>query len=119
VKCRVDSPSRFTVGERVTVTAIITNTSKETIETVDVKLDALYVLDLQQTQQRLEYIKLNESRDVSWSVTVVAPLLSGSLHVSVATTNGGGVFTHHPFTAIGATTKIDAYPGLYLKTRTS
>jgi hypothetical protein len=110
---KINSDDSFAVGKISTITLLINNTSEEIIKAVTVDLGTPFAFQVERPTQRIEVMKPQESREISWQVRGIAPLRSGSIHISVASTNHGSLVIRRPFTIVGSEPKIDAVSGLH------
>lgn len=94
----IDWPAVVLVDDRVRLAVSIRNISEHVVTEVTVDLDAPFALVVhERTQHNLGSIRPGETRTHSWLVHAEAPLDSGSLHISVASDNGGSLLLRKPF----------------------
>jgi hypothetical protein len=102
IACEVIVPGVFREGEHADIRAAIRNTSDIGLRNVDVRLMTPFALPVADRASRhLELLRPYESIEVVWSAQAAAPLASGSLHLAVDTSNGGGLMRRIPFRISG------------------
>jgi hypothetical protein len=94
----IDWTATIQVGDRVRLTASIRNTSSQVVSEVTVDIDMPFALaSHERTQHNLGSMQPGETRTHSWLLHAQTPLDSGSLHISVASDNGGALLLRKPF----------------------
>jgi hypothetical protein len=63
---------------------------------------------------RLDVLAPGEEREITFIARAVAALSTGSLHVAIASANGGGLMLRQPFRVEGRPARIEAQPGFRL-----
>lgn len=112
----VDMPLIWQEGEECPILVRLQNVGDAALRAVDVKIEAPYALSLErQRPVCLDGLAPREEREVAFMARAVAGLPSGSLHVAIATANGGGLLLRQPFRVEKRPAQIEAWPGVQLR----
>lgn len=94
-----DVPRRLLEGEEARIRATVRNLTAGRVSGVVADLVVPFALQVAEGRTRhLEALEPHEAREVAWTVRALTHLRSGSIHVSLATADGGGVLLRRPFT---------------------
>jgi hypothetical protein len=108
----IELPGEIREGDEVRIRALIRNMDAEPVRSVDVDLIAPYALAVDRwSLRRFESLGPYEEREIWWTARAVAALASGSLRVTVATADAGGLLVRRPFAIIGRVSAVEAQPG--------
>lgn len=110
----MDMPSEWRQDEEGTVRVVITNRGPGDLRDVEVDVIAPYALVSERARpERIDVLRSGERREVEIKAMAVTKLPAGSLHVTFASANGGGVTLRHPFRVEPSPTPTDARPAAY------
>ena len=113
LQARLKMPRHWQLGEEDQLRIVVRNRGGAALRAVAVEISAPYALDVSTPREpRAETLAAGEEREFIATARAVAELVSGSLHVSVATANGGGVKLRRPFRIAGEAAPLDTRPGL-------
>jgi transglutaminase-like putative cysteine protease len=115
LRAKLDMPRLWQEGAEATIRLLVHNAGDFALRDVSVRIKAPYALKLaRQRDARLDVLAPGEEREVTFTIRAVAALTSGSLHVAIASANGGGLMLRRPFRVEGRQVAIEAWPGLRL-----
>jgi transglutaminase-like putative cysteine protease len=113
---KVDMPQVWQEDEEGPIRVILYNAADTALRAVSVEIEAPYALQLErQRPVRLEALAPGEEREITFIARAIAGLPSGSLHVAIATANGGGLLLRQPFRVEERPAQIEAWPGIQLR----
>ncbi|TWF80030.1 transglutaminase superfamily protein [Pseudonocardia hierapolitana] len=111
VEGSVDWPHRHVLGEASTLRIRVVNPTDAVARDVVVRLDPLHAVAAERVVWTLGDLGPREEREITTGVTTVAGLDSGSVHVSLASAEGGGGILRHPIRIEAPEAPTDAGPG--------
>ena len=115
LRANLDMPLVWQEGAEGTIRVLLHNEGDFALQTVEVEIEAPYTLSLErQRAVRLDVLAPGEEREIAFMARAIAALSSGSLHVAIASTNGGGLMLRQPFRVEGRPVRIEAQPGFRL-----
>lgn len=115
LQARLDMPPVWQEGAEGTIRVLLRNAGNFALRMVEVGIEAPYALSLErQHVARLDVLAPGEEREISFMTRAIATLSSGSLHVAIASTNGGGLMLRQPFRVEGPPSRIESQTSLRL-----
>jgi hypothetical protein len=115
LQAKLDMPRVWQEGVEGTLRVLVHNASDFALRSVEVSIEAPYALSLERHRTvRLDVLAPGEEREIAFMVRAVATLLSGSLHVAIASANGGGLMLRQPFRVEGRLARLETWPGFRL-----
>ncbi len=115
LQANVDMAQVWQEGEEGPIRIILYNAGDTQLQAVNVEIEAPYALSLEQQHPvRLDALAPGEEREITFIARASTGLASGSLHVSIATSNGGGLLLRKPFRVEERQVQIEAWPGVQL-----
>jgi hypothetical protein len=112
LEARAEMAKSWRVGEEGPLRIVLCNTGKAALRSVEIAIRAPYALRVEPHSVRIGTLKPGETREVTAQLKAVAPLASGSLHVAVATANGGGALLRNAFRIADCAHPAEARPAL-------
>lgn len=111
LRASLEMPRVWQESADQTIRLRLHNTGMIALRTVDVRIDAPYALRLERPgPERLDALAPGEEREIAFVIRAVAVLASGSLHVAIASANGGSLMLRHPFRVDAQAAPVMALP---------
>jgi hypothetical protein len=111
LQAKLNMPVLWQEGTEGTIQILIHNSGNFALRTVEVGIEAPFALRLERQHTiRFDMLMPGEEREIAFTARAIAALPSGSLHVSIASENGGGLMLRQPFRVEGHPDRIEALP---------
>lgn len=108
---RIDWPEHHRAGVVSVLRVLVTNPTGRVARDVVVRLDPLHALEPERTSWAVGDLEPGGERVLTTGVVTAGRLDSGSLHVTLASAEGGGRVLRHPLRIEGPEAPVQAGPG--------
>jgi hypothetical protein len=113
---QVDMQTVWHVDEEGPIRVVLHNVGTAPLRAVNVEFEAPYALGVERRRPvRVDELQPGEEREVTATARAIAGLPSGSLHISIATANGGGLMLRQPFRVEEPAAPIEPRPAAELR----
>jgi hypothetical protein len=119
LRAKLDMPEVWQEGAEGVIRVLVQNAGDAAIRAVEVLIEAPYALIVERGRwAHVDALAPGEEREFGFLTRAIAALDSGSLHVAIASSNGGGLKLRRPFRIEGRPAELEVRPAFRLPDRT-
>jgi|SRR5262245_22548638 len=118
LRTKLDMPEVWHEGAEGVIRVLVQNAGDVAVKAVEVSIEAPYALSVERGRAaRFDALAPGEEREFGFLARAMVALESGSLHVAIASSNGGGLKLRQPFRIEGCPAGVEARPAFRLPER--